>query len=290
MPAEHRAVIVTRVELSIGSLDLFRFADYRSAFPRHSHERFTVGVFGPRNGNIAFRRGSFRAAEGSILAIPPDEAHSADPQRGAGWTYHTLYPSTRIVQLALESSRGTTAPVFRCPVIHDPLLAWQLSDLHHALEDGTPSLQREERLLTLLRLLIDRHGTERSLSAGIACSSSIATARSYLEENYSKAVKLAELSAVCGMSPFHMIRSFRDIVGMSPHAYLTQVRANRARAFLSNGEPLSSVAYACGFSDQSHLTRTFKRIFGVTPGAYVSARRPEAGSVRSRRTAIRHRS
>jgi AraC-like DNA-binding protein len=69
------------------------------------------------------------------------------------------------------------------------------------------------------------------------------------------------------------VRSFTDVVGMPPHAYLTQIRANRARALLLAGETLSGAAYRCGFCDQSHLTRTFKRLFGVTPGSYVAALR-----------------
>jgi AraC-like ligand binding domain. len=69
--AEASGVYVTRVELSIGALDLFRFLNYDHAFPRHSHDRFTVGVFGPQNGTIRFRGGDWQAREGSILAIPP---------------------------------------------------------------------------------------------------------------------------------------------------------------------------------------------------------------------------
>ena len=91
-------------------------------------------------------------------------------------------------------------------------------------------------------------------------------------------MKLAELASVCDASPYHLVRSFRDAVGMPPHAYLTQIRSNHARDLILRGVPVSTAAYRCGFADQSHLTRTFKRIFGVTPGAYVSA---------SRRAAIR---
>lgn len=261
---------MTRVELSIGSLDLFRFVNYDHAFPRHSHERFTVGVFGARNGSIRFRRGSWRAADGAILAVPPDEAHSADPLRGSGWTYRTLYPSTQIVDLALDSSGRTSSPVFDRPVIHDPLLARSLFELHSRLESSLPTLAMEETLLELLRRLIDRHGSERVIGQTDISFGAVARARTYLDDNFGKSVKLAELSAVCGISPFHLIRSFRDNVGMPPHAYLTQVRANRAREMLTSGEPLSSAAYLCGFSDQAHLTRTFKRIFGITPGAYAS--------------------
>jgi AraC-like DNA-binding protein len=56
---------------------------------------------------------------------------------------------------------------------------------------------------------------------------------------------------------------------MPPHAWLTQLRANRARGLLLAGEAPTSVAYRCGFSDQSHLTRTFRSMFGMTPAAYV---------------------
>ena len=261
---------MTRVELSIGSLDLFRFVNYDHAFPRHSHERFTVGVFGARNGSIRFRRGAWRAADGAILAVPPDEAHSADPLPGSGWTYRTLYPSTQIVNLALDSSDSTSRPVFDRPVTHDPRLARSLVELHSQLEKTAPTLAMEETLLELLRRLVDRHASERALPQADISFSAVARARSYLDDNFGKSVKLAELSQVCGISPFHLIRSFRDNVGMPPHAYLTQVRANRAREMLTSGEPLSSAAYLCGFSDQAHLTRTFKRIFGITPGAYAT--------------------
>ena len=267
-------VRVTRVQLSIGALDLFRFVSYDHAFPRHSHDRFTVGVFGKGNGTIRFRRSRWKAADGSILAIPPDEAHSADPLRGHGWTYRTFYPSTEIVSLALDESVRADQAFFEQPIVHDPVLAHRLLILHDDLLSPTHGLAAEESLLMCLRQLLLRHSLQRTPVTSPALSSrAVAVARTYLDDNYSQAVKLAELSRVCGISPFHLIRSFGDIVGMTPHAYLTQVRANRARDFLASGEPLSSTAYLCGFSDQSHLTRTFKRIFGVTPGAYHTALR-----------------
>lgn len=269
-----RAVHVTRVELSIGALDLFCFDNYDHSFPRHSHDRFTVGVFGARNGTIRFRGADWRATEGSIIAVPPDEAHSADPMPGYGWTYRTFYPSTELVARAIEDSGHAEKAFFERPILDDPPLARTLMALHCNLLSPARGLAAEETLLLSLRQLLLRHSTERASSASPEIAArAVSTARVYLDAHYSQTVKLAELSAVCAMSPFHLIRCFRDIVGMPPHAYLTQVRANRARDFLVHGEALSSTAYLCGFSDQSHLTRTFKRIFGVTPGAYLSAYR-----------------
>src|SRR3954469_1460571 len=94
-----RGAHLTRVELSIGSLDLLRFVDYEHDFPRHSHDYFTLGVFGVGSGQLRYRRSTWRATRGSILAVPPDEVHEAAPFRG-GWTYRALYPTRAMVALA----------------------------------------------------------------------------------------------------------------------------------------------------------------------------------------------
>jgi AraC family chemosensory pili system transcriptional regulator ChpD len=78
------------------------------------------------------------------------------------------------------------------------------------------------------------------------------------------------------MSEFQLIRAFQRVLGVSPYAYLVQLRVNRARTLLHQGVAVSEVAYTCGFSDQSHLTRTFKKAIGVPPGAYQRAVRKRA--------------
>jgi AraC-like DNA-binding protein len=84
-------------------------------------------------------------------------------------------------------------------------------------------------------------------------------------------VALEDLSALSGLSPYHLIRVFRQELGLSPHAYFEQVRIHRARRLLKEGLPIVDVAVDLGFTDQSHLNRHFKKLTGVTPGAYRSA-------------------
>ena len=268
-----------RVELSIGGIDVVRFRDYAHSFPRHSHDFFTVGVFSTGNGRINHRGTTWGADDGAILAVSPDEVHTAEPRRDRGWTYTAMYPSVDLFARAFGDARDAAPTYFSSPIFRDDDLARLIADAQHALTRPAPSLEAEILLLDALRRLGDRHGVRPATRGRIVTASrAVLVARDYLHEHFANPVKLAELASVCDASPYHLVRSFRDAVGMPPHAYLTQIRSNHARDLILRGVPVSTAAYRCGFADQSHLTRTFKRIFGVTPGAYVSA---------SRRAAIR---
>ena len=76
---------------------------------------------------------------------------------------------------------------------------------------------------------------------------------------------------LAGLPRHHLIRAFRRETGLTPHAYLIDVRVRRARERLRRGESLGEVAAATGFCDQPHLTRAFKARLGVTPGAFRAA-------------------
>jgi AraC family transcriptional regulator len=86
---------------------------------------------------------------------------------------------------------------------------------------------------------------------------------------------LGALAAAAGVGPTCLAQAFRRAYGTSVGAYVRGLRLARARALLATGErPLSDVALACGFYDQSHFTRLFRRETGVTPAAYRREHRP----------------
>ena len=94
-------------------------------------------------------------------------------------------------------------------------------------------------------------------------------AKEILSANLDGSVGLKELAQECGLSVSHFSRAFRQSTGAAPHHWLLEHRIHVAKPMLRDGQlPVSAVAAACGFADQSHFTRTFTRLVGVSPGAW----------------------
>ena len=100
--------------------------------------------------------------------------------------------------------------------------------------------------------------------------SSLLRVREYLRAQISQPVTTEELSRVSGLSEPYLIRAFHYEFGLPPHAYHLRVRLAAACELLTRGRAVASVAYECGFADQSHLSRRFKAVYGLTPAAWAA--------------------
>jgi AraC family transcriptional regulator len=85
------------------------------------------------------------------------------------------------------------------------------------------------------------------------------------EETYT----LTSLASQAAMSPYHFLRTFRQVVGLAPHQYLLRNRLHRAALRLKRSkDEISAIAFAAGFNDLSTFNRRFKKVMGVNPAAY----------------------
>src|SRR5262249_25122096 len=98
--------------------------------------------------------------------------------------------------------------------------------------------------------------------------------REYVEVHLGESIDLSMLAGVAGLSVHHFARQFKQSAGVTPHIYLTQKRVERAQEMLARTDlPLSYIAYAAGFSDQSHLARHFRQMLGATPREFRLSQR-----------------
>lgn len=232
--------------------------------PRHSHDGLMLSLLNDGVQKLHYRGATHVANAGTLLAIPPNEVHAAEPGEDNGWCYDTMtIPSDLLEQQHPEGSR------FFCEtVILDDRLSNAFQKLFVSFKDG-PVLQQEEALLDVIECFLTRHARlPKQVSYKQTEQRAVDTCQAYLAECLDRNVTLADLSNLARIDRYLLVRCFTDIVGMPPHAWHMQRRLQKSLELLSEGQAVADVAAATGFSDQAHLTRLFKRWTGITPGRY----------------------
>ena len=84
---------------------------------------------------------------------------------------------------------------------------------------------------------------------------------------------LDDVACALGLTKFQLIGLFKRTIGLTPHAYLNNVRLNAACRLLKRGHSLAETAIATGFYDQSAMNRHFKSCYAITPLQFASANR-----------------
>jgi AraC-like DNA-binding protein len=99
----------------------------------------------------------------------------------------------------------------------------------------------------------------------------IDTAKNILEKEPEHNLKIEQLSKQVFVSKYHLIREFKEQIGLTPHQFQMQNRIRKAQHLLKEGKPITEVALATGFCDQSHFNKWFKRVVALTPSEYILA-------------------
>lgn len=89
-----------------------------------------------------------------------------------------------------------------------------------------------------------------------------------LDANQTETVKLADLAADAGVSSFHLQRTFKRIMGISPRQYQTARRFGNFKTLVREGEPVTQALYDSGFNSSSRLYEHAPEELGMTPATY----------------------
>jgi len=80
---------------------------------------------------------------------------------------------------------------------------------------------------------------------------------------------LADLARRAGLSPYHFLRTFKRVAGVTPHQWLLRARLREAARRLSaSRQPVTQIALDVGFEDLSNFMRAFRAEFGTSPRRY----------------------
>jgi AraC family transcriptional regulator of adaptative response/methylated-DNA-[protein]-cysteine methyltransferase len=94
------------------------------------------------------------------------------------------------------------------------------------------------------------------------------TAREYLDRHPDERVTLARLGQIAKMSPYHLQRTFKRLLGVSPKTYASARRLERMKLRLKKGDTVSRATYEAGYGSGSRAYEHARSGLGMTPGRY----------------------
>jgi AraC-like DNA-binding protein len=255
----------------LGDLDCL-YAEYLTfSFAPHFHEGFAIGVV-ERGADVFDYRGARQvAAAGDIIIFNPAEVHDGHAADETGWTFRMMYIDPEHLRKVREEITGKSSdiPFFSNSVVSDAETARLLVRLHRALETSVSALERESLFLLAMTQLVTRHADSATTKYKTGNEhAAVARLLEYLHANACQNVKLDELARIAILSPFHLLRVFREETGITPHAYQIQLRVEKAKRLLRDRFTIAEAAQAAGFFDQAHFSKQFKRYVGITPGKF----------------------
>jgi AraC family transcriptional regulator len=182
-----------------------------------------------------------------------------------------------IEEVAAELASGDPADVDIPPQLseNDPLLRCMLDAAQVALSDEEPALPMfiDHLARAMASHLVRRYSDKAIRETDCRClGTDLTRALDYMRCHLVQPLTLTELAREVGCSPGHLGRIFRERLGTPPHAYLIEMRLQKALGLLKKASmPIATIAAQCGFAHQEHLTRLFRRRFQTTPAAWRRA-------------------
>jgi AraC-like DNA-binding protein len=80
---------------------------------------------------------------------------------------------------------------------------------------------------------------------------------------------LEDLSIDAGISSWHLLRTFRQAFGETPHAFLTRMRLERARQLLTTSQrSVTEICFDVGFTSLGSFSTLFRREVGISPAEF----------------------
>jgi AraC-like DNA-binding protein len=127
----------------------------------------------------------------------------------------------------------------------------------------------EELALELAGTAIELAGHTRRVAAPSPHEGRMSAVLRYMAAHSAEQHTIAALATMAKLSPYHFLRSFKSVTGVTPHQWLLRARLQTAAGKLAlTKAPVTEIALDVGFDDLSNFTRTFRAEFGASPRQY----------------------
>ncbi len=251
----------------------------------HMQDFFEINVISKGTGMHYIGEERTLASVGDVFVIPPNTPHGyvqIDPLD----VYHVIFSSKFL--------EGVGAPLRALPCFSDlfstdatpytrPRLTLSaekfrefntlFSEMARYRKSSKPTYMMMQGLLcaSIVTLLTDLYASERveKTAKPRQKNADILLAVAMIHDNLGEHLTIDALAKKARLSRSSFIRRFKEIMGRTPAAYVSDVRIDEAKRLLTESAlALSTIADECGFCDSAHFSREFKRSVGISPLEY----------------------
>jgi AraC-like DNA-binding protein len=256
---ERNRISVTEFRCTAGPGD----EPFAEAFPAHSISYVRKGSFGCQC------RGHFHElVAGSMLVGFPGDEYVCTHDHVVGDECLSFFLAPELIDAIGDEKLWQIGSVPPLPEL------MVLAELAQTAADGNSDVGLDEVAHALALRFVDVVSARKAkpLTASLRDRRRAVESALWIDANSHKPIALDDAAGQAGVSPFHFLRLFSDVLGVTPHQYLVRSRLRHAaRRLAYDDSPITDIAYDVGFGDLSNFVRTFHRASGASPMRFRQA-------------------
>lgn len=232
----------------------------------HSVSYVRKGSFGCRS-----RGRSFELVAGSVLVGHPGGEYMCTHDHVCGDECLSFFLGEGLVEAI-----GDRAEIWQVGVAPPLPELMVLGELAQAAADGRSDIGLDEVGQLFASQFVETVSgrAQKPMAAGAKDRRRAVETALWIDAHSHREIDLEQAAAQADISPFHFLRLFSGVLGVTPHQYLVRSRLRHAARLLADdGLSVTDVAYDVGFGDLSNFVRTFHRAAGVSPRRFREASR-----------------
>jgi AraC-like DNA-binding protein len=248
------------------------------------HERFSIALVTAGSFQYRSAQGCELMTPGSLLLGSAEQSFECGHEHGSGDRCVAFwYAPEYFERIAIDAGlRGGSLNfgVLRLPPLRS---LSSLAARASAGIAGAADVSWEELHVDVAAQVVQAARDVRPSGASIPAHSLARVTRvvRMIERQQDEAVRLEDLAREARLSPYHFLRTFERLTGLTPHQYVRRMRLREAATrLLRDRMKILDVALDSGFGDISNFNRAFRNEFGASPRAYRE-RRPTTVDSRS---------
>jgi len=233
---------------------------------RHSISYVRKGSFGCHH-----RGRVFELVAGSVLIGHPGDDYMCTHEHVCGDECLSFFFEPELVETIGDHAQAWQ--VGAAPPLSELMV---LGELAQASADGRTDIGLDEAGCLLAHRFVEMVSGQPRNPARVTARDrrrAVETAV-WIEAHSDTPIDLNDAAAEAGVSPFHFLRLFAAVLGVTPHQYLVRLRLRHAARLLAEDDrDVTEVAYDVGFNDLSNFVRSFHRAAGASPLKFRQASR-----------------